>query len=106
MSELQISRIAKWALIVLLAAVLIMQAAGNRASSTPFDGMSAAVRQNADLSPMAEGDNQMLKRLYGLDGAREHADALRDEAERSLAPLGDRAAFFYDLLRSLRGRRA
>ena len=44
--------------------------------------------------------------LYGLDGAREHADALRDEAERSLAPLGDRAAFFYDLLRSLRGRRA
>ena len=69
MSELQISRIAKWALIVLLAAVLIIQAAGNRSSSTPFDGMSAAVRQNADLSPMAEGDNQMLKRLYGIDGA-------------------------------------
>jgi len=69
MSELQISRIAKWALIVLLAVVLIMQAAGNRASGTSFDEMAAAVRQNADLSPMSEGDNQMLKRLYGIDGA-------------------------------------
>ena len=69
MAELQISRIAKWALIVLLAVVLIMQAAGNRASSTPFEDMAAVVRQSADLEPMSEGDNQMLKRLYGIDGA-------------------------------------
>ena len=69
MAELQISRIAKWALIILLAVVLIIQAAGNRASGTTFQDMAAAVRDNADLTPMSEGDNQMLKRLYGIDGA-------------------------------------
>ena len=69
MAELQISRIAKWVLIVLLAVVLIRQTAGNRASGTPFEDMAAAIRQNVDLEPMSEGDNQMLKRLYGLDGA-------------------------------------
>lgn len=69
MSELRIAGIAKWALIVLLAVVLIMQAAGNRSSTTPFEEMAGAVRQSTDLSPMTEGDNQMLKRLYGIDGA-------------------------------------
>ncbi len=69
MAELQISRIAKWALIVLLAVVLVMQSAGNKASSTSFEDMAAVVRQSADLGPMSEGDNQMLKRLYGIDGA-------------------------------------
>ena len=68
MSELRIAGIAKWALIVLLAVVLVIQAAGNRSSSTPFEEMSGAVRQSTDLSPMSEGDNQMLKRLYGIDG--------------------------------------
>ena len=69
MLELQMARIAKWALIAALAAVLIFQSAGNRASGTGFDQMAAAVRESADLSPMSEGDNQMLKRLYGIDGA-------------------------------------
>ena len=67
MSELRIAGIAKWALIVLLAVVLIMQAAGNRSSTAGFEEMAEAVRQSADLSLMTEGDNQMLKRLYGLD---------------------------------------
>ena len=69
MSELRIAGIAKWALIVLLAVVLIMQAAGNRSSAAGFEEMAEAVRQSADLSLMTEGDNQMLKRLYGIDGA-------------------------------------
>ena len=69
MSELQISKIAKWALILLLAVVLIMQSAGDRSSSTSFSDMASAVQQSADLSQMSEGDNQMLKRLYGIDGA-------------------------------------
>ena len=69
MSELRIAGIAKWALIILLAVILVMQAAGNRSSSTSFEEMAGAVRQSTDLSPMSEGDNQMLKRLYGIDGA-------------------------------------
>lgn len=69
MSELRIAGIAKWALIVLLAVLLIMQAAGNRSSGTSFEAMAGAVRESTDLSPMKEGDNQMLKRLYGIDGA-------------------------------------
>ena len=70
MSELQIARIAKWALIALLVAALVMQSAGNRSSGTSFDEMAQAVRSSADLAPMSEGDNQMLKRLYGIDGAQ------------------------------------
>ena len=69
MSELRIAGIAKWALIVLLAVVLVVQAAGNRSSSTDFEEMAGAVRQSTDVSLMTEGDNQMLKRLYGIDGA-------------------------------------
>ena len=69
MSELRIAGIAKWALIVLLAVVLVVQAAENRSSSTGFEEMAGAVRQSTDVSLMTEGDNQMLKRLYGIDGA-------------------------------------
>ena len=69
MSALQLSKIAKWALIFLLAVVLIIQTAGSRSSSTSFADMAASVQGSADLSQMSEGDNQMLKRLYGIDGA-------------------------------------
>lgn len=40
---------------------------GSRGSSTPFDTMKAAVCSAARLDRMQEADNQMIRRLYGLD---------------------------------------
>ena len=42
--------------------------------------------------------------LYGLDGARERADALAEEARESLSLFGERAAFFRELLYSMARR--
>ena len=42
--------------------------------------------------------------LYGLDGARERADRLAREARESLAPFGEKAAFFSGLLDSMAHR--
>ena len=42
--------------------------------------------------------------LYGLDGARERADRLAREARESLAPFGEKAAFFTGLLDSMAHR--
>ena len=42
--------------------------------------------------------------LYGLDGAREKADELAREAEKSLDLFGEKAAFFRALLESMKSR--
>ena len=56
---------------VICAAVLLIlifrQFGGMRVSSTPFETMRDDVLAAADLTPMQEGDNQMIRRLYGLD---------------------------------------
>lgn len=39
----------------------------SKKSNTPFDTMKAAVESGADLTLMQEADNQMFKRIYGLD---------------------------------------
>ena len=68
MTDPRFWKIMKFALIGVLIAVLIISRQGNRTSSTDFDTMAQAVTQAADMSKMQEADNQMLKRLYGLDG--------------------------------------
>lgn len=57
----------KYLLVLAFAALLVLRAAGGRESRTPFEDMKTAVLSAADLGPMSEGDNQMLRRLYGLD---------------------------------------
>lgn len=57
---------AKWLCVLALLGMLVVMLSNNRESHTAFDVMSDAVTQAADLSPMAQGDNQTLKRLYGL----------------------------------------
>ena len=59
----------KWLLIITLAVILISGRLANRISSTDFETMAKAVTEATDLTPMQLADNQMLKRLYGLDGA-------------------------------------
>ena len=58
----------KWLLIITLAVILISGRLANRISSTDFETMAQAVTEATDLTPMQLADNQMLKRLYGLDG--------------------------------------
>lgn len=58
---------AKWLCIAALIAMLAVMLSANRESNTDFETMSEAVTAAADLSAMAEGDNQTLKRLYGLN---------------------------------------
>lgn len=52
------------------AAVLIASRfSANPVSSTPFETVSEAVLASVDLDTMQEGNNQMVKRLYGFDPA-------------------------------------
>ena len=57
----------KYALLLALIVLLLSQARGNRTSSAAFEDVASAVRTAADLEPMTPGDNQMFRRLYGLD---------------------------------------
>lgn len=69
MTDPRLWKFMKWVLIVTLAVILISGRLSNRISSTDFGTMAQAVTGAVDLTPMQEADNQMLKRLYGLDGA-------------------------------------
>ncbi len=56
---------------VLIAAALLVylvrSMGGSADSTTSFEDMRAAVLQSADLTTMQEADNQMIRRLYGID---------------------------------------
>ena len=58
----------KWLLIITLAVILVSGRLSSRISTTDFEVMAQAVTEAVDLTPMQAADNQMLKRLYGLDG--------------------------------------
>ena len=58
---------AKWALVLMVLVFMWSLRAGSRVSGTPFADVSRAVTAQVDLSVMQKGDNQMIKRLYGLD---------------------------------------
>lgn len=57
---------AKWLLVAALAVFLWLLLGANRVSRADFSTVSQAVCDAADLTPMAQGDSQMLMRLYGL----------------------------------------
>ncbi len=66
-AKIPLLEIAKWALVILVAAFLFLISAQGRESQTAFDVMAETVSEAADLSDMQEADNQMIRRLYGLD---------------------------------------
>ena len=65
--KLWLIEIGKWALLLLLVSVIVLQMGQGKRSDTSFEAMTTAVIEGLDLSQMQPADNQMLKRLYGLD---------------------------------------
>lgn len=59
----------KWLSVVLVVLFLSTMLAQGKESQTEFSVMSEAVTAAADLAPMQQADNQMIKRLYGLEPA-------------------------------------
>lgn len=57
----------KWILVAVLALFLLSMISGNSESAAPFSTVQDSVISVADLSPMQEADNQIVKRLYGLN---------------------------------------
>ena len=59
----------KWLFVAALCVFLYFMLSANRESRAAFSDVQEAVTSAADLTPMAEGDNQTLKRLYGLSAS-------------------------------------
>lgn len=66
-SKIIIMEVIKWLFVLILLLFLFSKSAGNTESAAPFDTVASAVTSAADLSAVQEADNQMVKRLYGLD---------------------------------------
>lgn len=65
-----ILEVAKWIVVILMLIFFIHLTAGSGDSSTPFETVSEAVTKTLDQTNMTPADNQMIKRLYGLDPAQ------------------------------------
>lgn len=65
--RIPILEVAKWLALVLVLLFLYVISAQGRESQTEFSVMTEAVTSVADLSSMQQADDQMIKRLYGLD---------------------------------------
>lgn len=61
--------VAKWLCVAGLLALLIVMLSSNRESNADFSAVQEAVLSAADLGPMAQGDNQTIKRLYSLSAS-------------------------------------
>lgn len=59
----------KWLFVAALCVFLYFMLSANRESRASFSDVQEAVISAADLTPMAEGDNQTFKRLYGLSAS-------------------------------------
>ena len=68
-NKIMLLEILKWLFVAALCVFLYFMLSSNRESNTPFTDVKEAVIAAADLTPMAEGDNQTLKRLYGLSAS-------------------------------------
>ena len=66
-AKIPLLEIGKWLLVVLLVVYIVFQLSSGKVSDAPFQDVSDAVASAADTSIMSTGNNQMLKRLYGLD---------------------------------------
>lgn len=65
--KIPVLEVIKWLSVILVVVFLYVISAQGRESQTEFSVMAEAVTGAADLSTMQEADNQMVKRLYGLD---------------------------------------
>ena len=62
--------VAKWVFLILIVLFIFWQVFSRGSESrADFSQVSEAVVSAADLGGMTEGDNQMVRRLYGLDPA-------------------------------------
>ena len=61
---------AKWLLFLLVIVFIISMMSQGRESAADFSTVTAAVTENTDITILQEADNQMAKRLYGLDPAQ------------------------------------
>ena len=62
-----IYEIARWAVVLVAVVSLIIMFGGNTVSSADPADVEAAVTAQIDMTNMLPGDNQMIKRFYGLD---------------------------------------
>lgn len=65
-AKIPLLEIAKWLLVVLLVIWIVTHLGSGKVSTAAFEDVSAAVSGSTDTSIMTAGDNQMIKRLYGL----------------------------------------
>ncbi len=66
----------KWLCAAALLVFLVSQLSQGKISSMPFESVWNAVTAPADTSLMQEADEQMIRRLYGLDPAQYEGIAL------------------------------
>lgn len=64
--KIPLLEIAKWLMVILLVVWIAMHLGTGKISTAAFEDVSAAVSGSTDTSIMTSGDNQMIKRLYGL----------------------------------------
>ena len=67
--KLSVFEIARWTVVLLALVYLFSMFGGNTVSSARAEDVAAAVTETMDMSKMLEADNQMVKRLYGIDPA-------------------------------------
>ena len=60
----------KWLVVAAMLIIFISLTAGKGDSSAPFESVAEAVTKTLDQTNMTPADNQMVRRLYGLDPAQ------------------------------------
>ena len=68
-TKISVYEIARWAAVLAALVLLISMFGGNTASSAEAADVAAAVVETIDMTNMVLAENQMIKRLYGLDPA-------------------------------------
>ena len=71
-----IFEIARWAAVVAAVVSLVLMFGGDPISDADPAAVQEAVTARLDMTQVLEGDNQMIKRLYGLDPAAYEACVL------------------------------
>lgn len=67
--KFSVYEIARWAVVLIALVYLLSMFGGNTVSSAAAEDVAAAVTETIDMTNMMEAENQMIKRLYGLDPA-------------------------------------
>jgi len=65
--NLSFYEIARWTAVLLALVYLFSMFGGNSPSSAKAEDVAAAVTDTIDMTNMVKAENQMVKRLYGLD---------------------------------------